>query len=187
MLLEDHPGDHNQAMMEFGALQCVPASPVCPECPVQHYCRAFSEGRVDELPRKLKKGKIKKRYFTYLIIKEGTYTYIQRRTGNDIWREMYEFPLIEHEHDPEEAEIIRTASAMTGLAGERMHITTLSAPVQHQLTHRKIITRFLHLNTEGELRQPPGHWKRVRFSEVGDHPLPRLIDRYLELNGDSPE
>lgn len=181
-----HPGDHNQAMMEFGALQCVPVGPSCHSCPLQHLCQAFSGGLVEALPVKIKKGKVMRRYFTYVIISEGGYTYINRRTENDIWREMYEFPMVEHLTEPTEEEIIRAATSQPGLAGERLKVTTLSAPVQHLLTHRRIIARFLHLTTNRRLPQPNARWKRVKFSEVGEHPLPRLIDRYLEQNGDSP-
>lgn len=187
LLNRGNPGDHNQAMMEFGALQCVPVAPDCLACPVQQFCVAFSNDLVTALPVKQKKAKIRNRYFTYLIIREGVHTYINRRTGNDIWREMYEFPLIEHDSAPDEAEILHAASLLTGLEGERLTISGLSDPVRHQLTHRRIIARFLHLETGANLLQPPVHWKRVRFSEVGDHPLPRLIDRYLELNGESPD
>ena len=181
-----HPGDHNQAMMEFGALQCVPVNPDCPACSVRQYCTAYQEKTVDVLPRKQKKTTVRNRYFTYLIILEGAYTYISRRTGNDIWKEMYEFPLIEHENEPGEAEIIHAASSLTGVQEEQMVITALSEPVRHQLTHRRIIARFLHLQSGQRLEHPPGHWKRIRFSKVGEHPLPRLIDRYLEVNGNSP-
>jgi A/G-specific adenine glycosylase len=186
LLNRDDPGNHNQAMMEFGALQCVPVNPGCHVCPVQQYCQALSRDLVAVLPVKQKKAAVRKRYFTYLVIREGEHTYITRRTGNDIWKEMYEFPLIEHDTDPGEEEIIREAVALTGLQGERLIITGLSEPVRHQLTHRMIIARFLHLETDTQLPGPPAHWKRVRFSEVNDHPLPRLIDRYLELNGESP-
>ncbi len=186
LLNHAHPGDHNQAMMEFGALQCVPVSPDCPACPLRQYCTAYREKLVDVLPRKQKKATVRNRYFTYLIINEGAYTYINKRTGNDIWKEMYEFPLIEHEKEPDETEIIRAASALTGMGEEQLVITALSEPVRHQLTHRRIIARFLHLQSGPHLEQPPGQWKRIRFSEVGEHPLPRLIDRYLEVNGDSP-
>ena len=187
LLNRGNPGDHNQAVMEFGALQCVPVAPDCLACPVQQFCEAYGNDLVTALPVKEKKTRIRNRFFTYLIIKEGEHTYINRRTGNDIWRELYEFPLIEHDTAPGEKEILHAASRLTGLGGSRLTISRLSDPVQHQLTHRRIIARFLHVETGKDLLQAPDHWKRVRFSEVGDHPLPRLIDRYLELNVESPD
>ena len=186
LLLIEHPGDHNQAMMEFGALQCVPVNPGCEDCPLRHHCSAYREGMVAELPRKIKKQKIRNRYFTYLVIRNGNDTYLSRRTGNDIWKGMYEFPLIEHENKPDEKEILRIAVEMLMLPDDDMTIEKISPAILHQLTHRKIHARFLHVRVNGVMKDFPSSWEKIRWDEIGVHPVPRLIDRYLEQNSNQP-
>ncbi len=223
LLDRDDPGEHNQAMMEFGALQCVPVNPDCHGCPLNSLCRAFAEDRVAELPVKLKKAKIKKRYFTYMVISHQKHTYIERRTSDDIWKELYQFPLTEHDTLPKEEEIPGIVEARIGALPEmlfggtphelgkprfsiytheqdrpqysnephdqgkpRFSIHHISEPVKHQLTHQLITARFVHVEiTEKGFRAPVG-WERVPPEKVGEYPLPRLIDRYLEMEDGAP-
>ena len=98
--LMDHeePDTYNQAIMEFGALQCKPQNPYCVICPLNDSCVALEKGQVTELPQKLKKIKIKKRYFNYLVVLiDGKQTLIHKREGKGIWQNLYQFPLIETE------------------------------------------------------------------------------------------
>ncbi len=83
--------------MEFGALQCVPVNPDCEICPLKDSCVALKTASVDKLPVKERKTKIKARYFNYLFIKHEDQTYLQKRESQDIWKNLYEFPLIESE------------------------------------------------------------------------------------------
>ena len=186
LLLIEHPGDHNQAMMEFGALQCIPVNPGCPDCPLLDHCSAYGEGMVAELPRKVKKQKIRNRYFTYLVIRQGDYTFMSRRTGNDIWKGMYEFPLMEHENMPDDKDILYTAGELMALPDDDIKIEKLSPVILHQLTHRKIHARFLHVSINGAKKDFPSDWEKIRWDAIGVHPLPRLIDRYLEQNKNQP-
>ena len=91
----DQPGIHNQAMMEFGALQCVPRSPLCQNCPLQDQCYALKKGQVDQLPVKIPKRKPVKRWFYYYILLCEGETIITRRNSDDIWKSLYQFPLFE--------------------------------------------------------------------------------------------
>jgi len=88
--------DYNQGIMEFGAIQCSPKKPLCLHCPINERCRALLQNRVLELPVKLKKGKIKNRYFNYLVFldKDGK-TMLEQRKGKGIWQNLYQFPLVE--------------------------------------------------------------------------------------------
>ncbi len=186
--LLDHqqPGEYNQALMEFGALQCVPAAqnPNCPACPLNIHCLAFSKNSVAHYPVKLKKAKVKQRYFTYLVISHNGYTYIQQRTGNDIWKQMFEFPLIEHDAPAKAEELGGEIERFTGLQQKDAEISGLSGPIRHQLTHRTLHARFVHLRIINGGFSPPRRWKKIVPEEIADHPLPRLIDRYLELHPD---
>ncbi len=100
LLPKDDAANFNQAMMEFGALQCVPKNPDCSVCIFNTECAAYLTGRVDKLPVKLKKTKVTNRFFNYLIIKDAAgNTVVNKRTAKGIWRNLYEFPLIETESE----------------------------------------------------------------------------------------
>lgn len=103
LLDKAQPGLYNQAIMDFGALQCTPVSPNCMFCPFIDTCVARQKGLVDTLPVKLHKAKVTNRYFNYIYVRMGAHTLINKRTGNDIWKNLYELPLIETESEvPEE-------------------------------------------------------------------------------------
>jgi A/G-specific adenine glycosylase len=93
------PGIFNEAIMEFGALQCVPSNPNCGKCPLLKYCAAYKMSKVNVLPMKNPAKEVKTRYLNYLfLLIDGNYTLMKQRNANDIWKNLYEFPLIETEH-----------------------------------------------------------------------------------------
>ncbi|KUJ63395.1 A/G-specific adenine glycosylase [Flavobacteriaceae bacterium CRH] len=98
LMPKDNPAIFNQAIMEFGALQCVPKSPNCKICVFNDSCVALQKKKVDVLPVKSKKVKVTNRFFNYLILEDflGN-TLIQKRTAKGIWHNLYEFPLLETE------------------------------------------------------------------------------------------
>ena len=100
LMPKDMPAIFNQAIMEFGALQCVPKSPDCSICVFNESCAALQKKKVDQLPVKSKKVKVRNRYFNYLVVSdEEENTLIQKRTSKGIWYNLYEFPLIETEKE----------------------------------------------------------------------------------------
>ena len=90
-----NPAKYNQAIMELGALQCTPVQPLCDSCPLQYLCVAKQLNMQSEFPVKSKKVKVRNRYLHYFHIEYEGYTYLNKRIGKDIWKNMYEFPLIE--------------------------------------------------------------------------------------------
>ena len=166
-----HPSRHNQAMMEFGALHCVPANPKCEPCIFADLCEARSAGRVNELPLKYKSGKRRKRHFHYLIILHRDEVAVQQRGANDIWQGLYEFPLIEKD---EEGALRAEDYESAGLrGGEIMRVNEIG---KHVLSHQDIFARFYHLRSS---HRPTGR-KFVKAASLSELALPRLIDRYLE-------
>lgn len=100
LMPKDMPAIFNQAIMEFGALQCVPKSPDCGLCVFNNSCAALQKKKVAQLPVKSKKVKVRNRYFNYLVVSdEEENTVIQKRTSKGIWHNLYEFPLIETEKE----------------------------------------------------------------------------------------
>jgi A/G-specific adenine glycosylase len=151
-------GLFNQAMMDFGAIQCTPASPRCEQCPLAESCVAFREGRIDELPVKQRTLKVKERQLTYIYIRCNGYTAIHRRPAGDIWQGLYE-PWL-------------TEQVPYGAVLQRQH-------VKHVLTHRILYADFWLWET-AERPQLPDDYFWIKEEEVGNYGVPRLIEILLE-------
>jgi len=144
VLLQENPGIHNQAIMEFGALQCKPQSPNCTICPLQLSCIAYKNQLVGQLPIKLKASKSKNRYFNYFVIRQNDKILMQKRTGSDIWENLYELPLIESSISFKD-EDIRYSKEFQQAFGSSSQIIYNSLPVKHVLSHQNIFARFFEL------------------------------------------
>lgn len=163
------PDIFNQAIMEFGALQCVPNNPNCVICPLEAICLSKANGTIKIRPVKSKKTKVTNRFFHFLIFDDGQNTYFQQRKEKDIWQNMYQFPLIETSVSEE----ISDFSQFTN-----NQVDKISNEIVHVLSHQKIHARFYHFSELPEFKLE--EWIKIKTSEIHDFPLPRLIDRYLE-------
>ena len=172
------PHDFNQAIMEFGALQCKPQKPDCRSCPLNGSCFAFSKNRVGEFPVKDKKVRIRKRYFNYLCITNGNNIHLRRRTGNDIWKNMYDFPLIETTRKISTGKLMELEEWKKHFPGNRFHLISESKTIKHQLTHQTIFAKFFEIRTE-KIIQVEGV-QTVRKSGIHKFAVPRLIENYLK-------
>ena len=172
------PGTHNQAMMEFGALQCIPVSPPCGTCPLANGCAARLTGRVNALPVKIPKRKPVDRWMYFFIMTCDGVTILTKRGDRDIWRSLYQFPLVESEGSLPEEEIVNN------LPGEmwpnRPHSLKISPTIRHQLTHRTLHARFIHVELTSWPRPLPKGWIPVPLDRLDGYPVPRLIHRYME-------
>ena len=179
LLSETEAGLHNQAMMEFGALHCVPQSPDCANCPLQAQCRAFEQNLVSQLPRKSQKTKVTNRYFNYLFITLDENTFLQKRTGNDIWKNLYEFPLIEDEKLLNSDELFENEAFQRLFSDvKRVEIKNISNPIKHVLSHRNIFAQFVSIEISNEndfLKQ----YTKTPIDEVDKYAVSRLIESFL--------
>ncbi|SFJ30035.1 A/G-specific adenine glycosylase [Myroides guanonis] len=151
LIPKDSPALFNQAIMEFGALQCTPQSPDCTICPFQLECIAYQTNEVSSLPVKLSKTKVRDRHFDYLIFLDPNgNTQIQQRTKKDIWQQLYEFPLIESTT----TELIDIKQQLTSLfpnlAIKQIELCNTD-PIIHKLSHQKLHIRFWKIHTETAL------------------------------------
>ncbi|WP_224488547.1 A/G-specific adenine glycosylase [Robertkochia flava] len=171
---KDRPGTYNQAIMEFGARQCKPQSPDCGACPLQDSCVALQKNTVSVLPVKLRKGKVKKRYFNYLIPYNDRQVLISKRTGNDIWRDLYEFPLVETGAPSGWDEVSKAAQvkALPGIDSARVWLYN-EEQVVHKLSHQHIYTRFWIVELAEEFDQG------VEKSRVSDYAMPVLLANFV--------
>jgi len=153
LIPKKQPATFNQAIMEFGSLQCSP-SPTCSTCPLQFNCVAFSENRVQELPVKSKKKSQKERYFAYFIIEKKGKILVRQRATKDIWQGLWEFYLVEVPHVQTLDEVIGKDHVLAGL-GKQSLITSLVSPPTHLLSHQKIFCQawFVQVNDHFEIQE----------------------------------
>jgi A/G-specific adenine glycosylase len=176
LLDKEVPEIYNQAVMEFGAIQCKPQNPLCESCPLAESCIALRDGKISQLPVKLKTLKIKKRYFNYLVfISEENKTLIEKRIGKGIWQGLYQFPLVETKKQLEAGDIVAEEKFIS-LAGENPKDVTLynDTPILHKLTHQHIFAHFWLIQEETLAGNA------VPVENLVDYPVPVLIANFLK-------
>ena len=165
LISETHPGEHNQAIMELGALVCTPKTPKCDSCPLTYSCLAHAKQLQTVLPKKKSKTKVRDRYFAYLVNYWNEKVVLQERREKDVWQHLYEFPLIELESDKLNEQIPEDYA--------------LHFECKHILSHQRIhASFFLATNKPKKIAK---NQQVVSVQELSKYPLPRLIDKYLEL------
>jgi len=157
---------YNQAIMDFGAIQCTPQSPDCSVCPLMESCDAFRTNRIQELPVKLKTLKIRERHLIYLYIRYKGQTAIHRRGAGDIWQGLWEPWLVDDEH----------FSLLTSHSSLRL----VKQGVKHVLTHRILYADF-YLWEPDKRPSLPSDYIWIPESDIDNYALPRLIEILLEL------
>ncbi len=161
-LISNNPSIYNQAIMEFGALQCTPDNPNCMFCPLQTPCVAFQTQQQKTLPYKIPKKSVKERFFTYLVWKnigknssenldENVCFALRKRTKGDIWEGLYEFALVIQEKEEFEKDIF-DLSFLAKLSPDEFVLKKNPTLHTHQLTHQKLFIRFFELETHFSLQ-----------------------------------
>lgn len=175
-----NPGLYNQAIMDFGALQCTPSSPICVECPLADSCIAFQNKNIQAFPVKQKKTKVRNRYFYYLYIKSGNYIFLNKRTGKDIWENLFELPLIEVSNGHEDDNLLDMPEFKSlFVPGESPVVNCVKRGVKHVLSHQVIYADFYEILLPEDSVSLSGYLK-VRIDELANYAIPRLIDAFLE-------
>lgn len=181
LLDKRNPGLHNQAIMEFGALQCVPFSPSCEQCYLVNKCLSFANNKTGDLPVKSLKIKTRKRHFNYLYIKYKNTTFLQRRISNDVWKNLYEFPLIETDHLLDERELYQHEYFNKISEGIQSAITIklLSVPFKHVLTHQQIFAQcfLVELNEKGKLSE---QFEETKINQIESYAVSRLMEILIQ-------
>ncbi|WP_130735726.1 A/G-specific adenine glycosylase [Flavobacterium sp. J27] len=170
----DAPALFNQAMMEFGALQCVPKSPDCLSCVFKTNCYAFEKNKIDVLPVKTKKLKVKARYFNYLIIKDSNENIVvSKREDKGIWYNLYEFTLLEHSHKKSLQEVVEEIQIT-------YNPTTLvlknEKTLVHKLSHQHLYIHFFELQYNNVIQEA------LPVDDVMQLPMPIVIHNFMVSN-----
>lgn len=179
-----HAAEFNQAVMEFGALQCTPAKPDCLFCPLQSQCWAFQHGQVALLPVKSKAKAARTRYFHYFVLRHGEELYLKERPSGDIWQGLYDFALAETDAaDMPAAEVLRHVEALGGALDARRVAEDRPAPaLRHVLSHQKLEARFHAVELAVALPETALRDMGLRAysaAEIEALPKPVLISNYL--------
>jgi A/G-specific adenine glycosylase len=180
VLNPDFPALHNQAIMEFGALQCVPQSPDCEVCSLKTFCSAYLNNDVHLLPVKDKKTKVRNRYFNYLVLHAGDISCVQKREKDDIWKNLYEFPLIETSEEVSLAFLLEL-SEFKSLIYPTPIIQINSNPkvFKHVLSHQIIYAKFWEIEL-GSLDFQ--ELMRVDRNELQNLPTSKLMENYIKVS-----
>lgn len=170
---------YNQAIMEFGALQCKPKSPDCAACVVAVGCGALKKDLVAVLPRKVKKSKSRERWFTYFILQNEQHIYIKQRQPGDIWGKLYDFPLLESATSLDDQDAAFTAQVKEHF-GKDVSLRFLSRQKQ-VLSHQIIYAQFfalenymINFNLQTEI-------KSVLLQEFKSLPHPKIIGDFVAV------
>lgn len=174
----NRPGLFNQAIMEFGALHCTPAKPLCESCIFTKSCVAHNKGLQHELPVKERIRAVRKRYFYYIVIREGQKLALKRREEKDIWHGLYDFYLVEKTR-PTDAEKVLGENALSWLFTKQKEPAFISPFYKHVLTHQIILAKFIVIDA---LKKQPEKAEALRFysqNRIKGLPKPVLISRFL--------
>ena len=180
LLNREQPSLHNQAMMEFGALHCTPKNPNCLLCPLQSQCLAFERQTVVQRPVKLAKTKVTTRYFNYLVFRFEDKIYLRKRSDNDIWKNLYDFPCVESPKALSVEDVLTSETFLQLIENISFTVTKTSSVYTHKLTHRTILAQFIEIKLSQELlRIKTKGLILTPERDLGNYPIPRLIDLYL--------
>ena len=180
LLDKNNPGIFNQALMEFGAMQCKPANPDCSICPFMEHCESYASNLVSEYPVKSKKTKTRNRYFNYLILSDEKNTIIQKREAKDIWQGLYQFPLIESENKNQSTIDLSNTDIAQYIKGTSYSMVKSSSVVKHVLSHQIIYAKFWWIKLENIPSIDATLYINIPWSRLSDFGMPQLIVKYLE-------
>ena len=161
---------YNQSIMEFGALQCKPASPNCELCPLNFNCWAFLNNKISSLPVKNKKIIKKERFFNFIVLANEKFVFIEKRIKNDIWKNLYQFPLFE------DSDLnFKPAKDLV-----KNGVLLKKTKINHILTHQRLNVIFWHYNVNKLEKNKK--YKTIEIKKIDQYPVPKIVENYIAEN-----
>ena len=161
---------YNQSIMEFGALQCKPASPNCELCPLNFNCWAFLNNEISSLPVKNKKIIKKERFFNFIVLANEKFVFIEKRIKNDIWKNLYQFPLFE------DSDLnFKPAKDLV-----KNGVLLKKTKIKHILTHQRLNVVFWHYNVNKLEKNKK--YKTIEIKKIDQYPVPKIVENYIAEN-----
>lgn len=176
LMPKDNPALFNQAIMEFGALQCVPKNPNCTECVFNDSCAALQKKKVHQLPVKSKKTKVRNRYFNYIVAADDLEnTIIQKRTAKGIWYNLYEFPLLETDQ-VEDFETVAQQISQNFFQENKIEslLEYNEESIIHKLSHQHLHIKFWKATIKGTISNG------IDLETAKTFPFPIVIHNFIE-------
>ncbi len=173
---KNKPGDYNQAIMEFGAIQCKPSNPVCSNCLLKSSCNAFKTDMINQLPVKLRKTKIKTKHFNYIVMQsQDGKTRLEKRNGPGIWQNLYQFPLVETNKSLSSVELMKHKDFQELLPDDYLELNLFNKEaIVHKLSHQHLHTHFWIVNIKNL------NDDSIPISSIRQYPVPILISNFIE-------
>jgi A/G-specific adenine glycosylase len=182
LLPEEKAGQYNQAIMDFGALQCTPKNPECGSCVMKRVCFASRKKQVARLPVKRKKQVLKKRYLHFFIIDHQQQVLIEQRTGNDIWKGLYQFPLIETEAETPFNELLQSDKAKS-LGLEALEGLKNISRHKQKLSHQEIHFTIYYLQSESKtFNSLARQYMAVPAIHLKKYSFPKTLAYYTDIS-----
>jgi len=174
------PAVLNQALMEFGALQCTPKKPKCEACPFVQDCFAIKENKVGILPMKGKPIKIRDRYLNYFVfITPDHRTYIKKRIEKDVWLNLYDFPLIETLTNQTMKELTLHPDFKTWTKSSKVKAIEVCPLVLHKLSHQNLFVTFIVLQIDKPLKLKNSPIFEIEKNIINSFAVPKVIENFL--------
>ena len=176
------PGTHNQAIMDLGALVCTPKNPDCTSCPVQSDCLGYKSGNATDFPVKEKRTAVQHRYFNYICFQSSGNFLIKKRESNDIWRNLYEFPMIETKRLLGEKGLTKHKEYHSLLSQCEIFAAKKKLDLTHILSHQKIHARLFEVQVN-DFSFLPATIKGIKLSgkkDIRKYPIHRLMELFIE-------
>jgi A/G-specific adenine glycosylase len=171
------PGVYNQSIMDFGATICKPL-PLCEICPLKSRCVAFLNGIQLELPVKEKVLIRKSRWLYYLVVNYRNKFYVRKRTGKDIWQNLYEFILLETAKPVSIKKLQATEEFSSIFKDTKYKIENISPLYRQQLSHQTIHGQFLTIAVTSPLAL--NNYQLISENGIKKLPFPKFINTYLK-------
>jgi len=185
-LYVEKAGDYNQAMMELGALVCIPQNAVCEICPFKDACLALKQRLVNTLPVKLKKKKQRDRYFYYFWVEYQNKIWARQRKSGDVWQGLYEPVLIETDKHVDENELVKHFNKKIEAHSIESFADLKAWKTRHVLTHQVIHAAFYKVSLK-DFNSIEGY-RKISINEFEKLPVSRLVEAFYNkcINPDNP-
>lgn len=180
LLYTENPGDYNQALMEFGALQCTPLNPKCGTCIYIKACFAFQNNCIDSLPPKIAQPNKRVRYFHYLLLTSKEKIFVVKREKNDIWPNLYQFPMIETKNMSTKKFIYNEFNKLLNGLYLDSSITKTTLSFRHQLSHQVIEGRFYHLILNPDKKTFNRKYVEIERKDLNNYAFPKPLSSFLD-------
>tara|TARA_B100001989_G_scaffold172234_1_gene124347 strand:+ start:863 stop:1936 length:1074 start_codon:yes stop_codon:yes gene_type:complete len=173
-------GAYNEAIMDFGSLICKPKNPKCDICIIRKTCFSYINNTQEKYPLKEVVKKRKVRYFNYFVIQNENYYLIQKRNNNDIWKNLFEFYLIEDKNIQNAKNVFQsTINLHKNVISHKETIQEVS-----QLSHLKIHVSFhgcfIKKKRDFSLIEKLFKLKKIKKQKTKNLGFPKVIDNYLK-------